>query len=186
MYEYIPMGMGRTGANRSVKTAFTPSRATTRSIPRNDGYSSSNDNALVRMGESILAMVKATVLPIVAAVAEAIAPGMTPPNSIPDAKAKMTPPASKQSTFTAVHPAVKSNPLVIGSIVSAVCNIYSKLSFNSGLSDKKSNPTALTSAARPPIRKTIAPTVTTNAVNVTATFPSSLMGFPVTASISGI
>mmetsp|Transcript_21350 Transcript_21350/g.50537 ORF Transcript_21350/g.50537 Transcript_21350/m.50537 type:complete len:257 (+) Transcript_21350:1062-1832(+) len=174
--------MGRTGANRKVNTALSPSSATTFSSPRSEGFSSTISMAFSRTGVSALAKANATDEPIVAPSALITAPCTTPPNSIPEAKARTIPPASKHRVFTKVHPRQNNPVLRIGSMVSAYCKTWLICSCISGLSLTKSKPTALTRAARPPTRSTMAPAATAKAVRVTAVFPSLLLGFPSSSS----
>ena len=163
------------GANLSVKIALNPSCATTFSIPRNDGYSSTISSALARTGVSNLAKPKHTDDAIVAAVADASAPCHTPPNKIPDASAKTIPPASKQNTLTAVHASTKLKTKSAAFVSCATAKIWSNWTFNSALSLAKSSPTALTSAARPPKRNATAPAATPKAVQERAVLPALLL-----------
>mmetsp|Transcript_459 Transcript_459/g.1130 ORF Transcript_459/g.1130 Transcript_459/m.1130 type:complete len:221 (-) Transcript_459:293-955(-) len=174
--------MGKTGANRNVNTAFSPSSATTFSSPRSDGFSSTISMAFSRTGVSAFANKNATDEPIVAPRALMSAPCKTPPNNIPEEKARIIPPASKQKVFTNVHPSQNNPVLRNGSTVSAYCKTWLIWSCISGLSLTKSKPTALTRAARPPTLKTMAPAATAKAVSVTAVFPSVLLGFPSSSS----
>mmetsp|Transcript_25724 Transcript_25724/g.60313 ORF Transcript_25724/g.60313 Transcript_25724/m.60313 type:complete len:261 (-) Transcript_25724:176-958(-) len=174
--------MGRTGASRRVSTALRPSSATTFSSPRSDGFSSTISMAFFRTGVSALARPNATDDPTVAPKALITAPWMTPPKRIPDAKARTIPPASKQRVLTKVQPTQNSPALRRGSTVSAISRTWLIWFCRSGFSVMKSRPTALTRAARPPTRRTMAPAATAKAVSVTAVFPSLLMGFPSSSS----
>mmetsp|Transcript_5857 Transcript_5857/g.12486 ORF Transcript_5857/g.12486 Transcript_5857/m.12486 type:complete len:221 (+) Transcript_5857:1868-2530(+) len=174
--------MGNTGANRNVSTALSPSSATTFSSPRSDGFSSTISMAFLRTGVSAFANANATDDPTVAPKALMTAPCNTPPNNIPDAKARTIPPASKQRVFTKVHPRQNNPVLSSGSMDSAYCSTWLIWFCMSGFSFIKSRPTALTRAARPPTRRTMAPAATANAVSVTAVLPSLLMALPSSSS----
>ena len=177
--------MGSTGASRRVNMAFSPSSATTLSMPRRLGYSSRSSSAFFRTGESTLARKKAAELPTVAPKALMTAPCSTPPNSTPAENANTMPPASKQNTLTNVQPRMKRAASTGKLSSAALLRTMSMLSLSSGLSWAKFSPSPLTSAALPPTRSTTAPNATTKAVRVRADLPSLLIGLPVSGSSSG-
>mmetsp|Transcript_21604 Transcript_21604/g.43670 ORF Transcript_21604/g.43670 Transcript_21604/m.43670 type:complete len:220 (-) Transcript_21604:430-1089(-) len=178
----MPIGIGSTGASRRVRIALRPSLATTFSIPLKDGYSSTISRAFFLTGVSSLARPNATLLPIVADRAQKTAPCITPPNSIPDARAKTIPPASKQNTLINVHASMNRPASAQILSDSAVARIESRLSFNSGFSLAKSSPSVLTRAALPPTRRITAPAATTKAVRVSANCESDFSGLPSSSS----
>ena len=167
--------------------ALRPSLATTFSIPRKLGYSSTTSSAFFRTGVSIFASANATELPTVAANDDATAPCTTPPKSTPDDSASTTPPASKHSTFTAVHASTNSASSLPGPISDAYPSTAPSPSLSSGFSVAKSSPRAETRAARPPNRRRTAPAATTNAVRFRAYRASADLeaGSPVSGSRGG-